>query len=97
MKKLYEFSWEFRRMGSIEGLFIADEAAVAKLIGKHIYFGEVLGKHSEVYGDLEEKDLTVKSDDQEFINKFIEIMGDGTISGYNPLDYYEEDDEDEED
>jgi len=90
MKKLYEFNWDCGRMGALGGLFIAEESIVENLMGKKIYFGEVLGKHSEIYGHLEEKDLTVKSEDQDFIQKFIEIMGDGTISGYNPIDYYDE-------
>lgn len=91
MKKIYEFNWDCGRMGELEGLFIAEESDIEKLIGKEIYFGEVLGKHSEIFGILEEKDLTVKSDDQDFIQKFIETMGDSTISGYNPIDYYEKD------
>lgn len=90
MKKIYEFNWDCGQMGELEGLFIAEEFDIEKLIGKEIYFGEVLGKHSEIFGILEEKDLIVKSDDQDFIQKFIEIMGDSTISGYNPIDYYEE-------
>lgn len=93
MKKLYEFNWDCGRMGDLNGLFIADEADVAAIVGKEIYFGEVLGKHSEISGTLDDEDLTVKSDDQDFITKFIEIMGEGTISGYNPLDYYDPEDE----
>ena len=97
MKKLYSFFWECGRMGTLDGLFIAEESDVNAIIGKNIYFGEVLGKHSEIYGMLEESDLEVKSDDQDFINKFVEIMGDGTISGFNPLDFYDPDEENEED
>jgi len=91
MNKIYEFHWEVGRMGDVEGLFVADDADVANLIGKEIYFGEILGKHSEVYGTLEKGDLVVKSDDPEFVEKFIEIMGYGTVSGYNPFDYYDPD------
>lgn len=90
MKKLYEFYWDCGRMGDVHGLFIADSDKVDATIGTEIYFGEILGKHSEVYGPLEADDLTIKSEDQDFIAKFIEIMGDGSISGYNPLDYIEE-------
>ena len=92
MKKLYEFYWDCGRMGSISGLFIAEENDVMGLIGENIYFGEVLGKHSDVSGDITEDDFTVKTDDQEFITKFLEIMElneTGTISGYNPFEYYE--------
>ena len=93
MRKLYEFHWDCGRMGYLDGLFIAEESEIKAIIGKEIYFGEVLGKHSEIVDVLEEDELTVKSDDQDFITKFIEIMGDGTISGYNPLDYYNPEDE----
>lgn len=89
MNKIYEFHWDCGRMGDIQGMFIADDADVERLIGQQIYFGEVLGKHSEISGELEINDLTVMTDDQTFIEKFIEIMGDGTISGYNPFDYFE--------
>ena len=93
MKKLYQFDWHCGRMGDLDGLFIAEESEVNAIIGKNIYFGEVLGKHSEVSGTLDPEDIQVKTDDQEFIAKFIEIMGDGTISGFNPLDYYDPEDE----
>jgi len=100
MKKIYEFGVNCGRMGDLDGMFIADEEEVNKIMGKNIYFGEVLGKHSEISIDLEEEHLTVKTDDQDFITKFIEIMGAGTISGYSPLDYYDpemdSDNEDEE-
>lgn len=91
-KAIYEFHWDCGRMGDLNGLFVAEKSAVEKLIGKEIYFGEVLGKHSEIYGELEEGDLSVMSEDQDFISKLEEVFGAGTISGYNPLDYYEEDD-----
>ena len=92
MLKLYSFYWECGRQGNLEGLFIADTKDVETLIGKEIYFGEVLGKHSEIYGTLEEKDLSVESEDQE---KIIWLQGllSNSISGYNPFDYYNEDEQ----
>lgn len=96
MKVIVEFGVDFWRGGSLEGMFICEKADLEKLYGKTVYFGEVLGKHSEVEVDMSEECLTVKTDDQDFIAKFIEIMGDGTISGYNPFDYIEEDELDEE-
>ncbi len=95
MQKLYQFHWDCGRMGALDGLFIAEASKIEALIGKHIYFGEVLGKHSEIADTLKAEDLVVKSDDQEFIVKFIEIMGPGTISGFSPLDYYDPDDDEE--
>ncbi len=93
MKKLYSFHWDCGRMGDIEGLFIAEESRVNDMIGNEIYFGEVLGKHSDIYGTLDEEDLVIKSDDQDFITKLEDVLDvdeRGTISGFNPFDYYEE-------
>jgi len=87
MKTIYRFHWDCRRMGTLSGLFIADTQQVAEAMGKKIDFGEVLGKHSEIYGVLEENDLEVVTDDQQFIQQCITVFGDGTISGYNPLEY----------
>ena len=96
MKAIYEFYWDCGRMGDLDGLFIAEQSDVEAAIGKEVYFGEVLGKHSEIYGTLAKEDLTVKSVDQNFIAQFEAIMGEGTISGYNPLEYLPEIDDDDE-
>lgn len=95
MLGIYEFHWDCGRMGDVEGLFVAAKEDVANAIGSDVQFGEILGKHSDVYGTLDEEDLVLKSDDQEFIRQFVDIMGMGTISGYNPLDYIEEEYEEE--
>ena len=86
MKKLYRFEAYFGRMGSLRGQFVADdEKDVAPAIGKPAYFGEVLGKHSEIEIDrLEEKHFKVLTDDAAFLSKFVEY---GCASGFNPLAY----------
>lgn len=84
MKAVYKFFWDCGRMGEVEGVFVAEKGEVEKAIGQDIYFGEILGKHSEVYGTLGEKDLTMISDEEnvvEIIEKY------GLESGYNPLYY----------
>ena len=100
MNKLYSFYWDCGRQGSVEGLFIAEEQEIKKAIGSHVYFGEILGKHSNVGGNLGEEHLTVVSDDQEKIEWLRKVVGDimedssvTTISGFNPLHYVHEDDE----
>ena len=45
-------------------LFVTTQAELESLYGKKIYFGEVLGKHSDIFGEAAEEDFTVKSDDQ---------------------------------
>ncbi len=87
MKKLYRYSCDFGRMGSLDGVFVADDTAIEKAIGKSLYFGEVLGKHSEVYCDFSKGDLDEITDDQDFIEKFEKL---DCASGYNPLRYLED-------
>lgn len=91
MKVIYEFFWDCGRMGDLEGIFIAEEKDVKEAIGEEVYFGEVLGKHSEIYGVLNEKDLKIKSKDQDFIKKFEEIIPNGI--GFNPIAALREADE----
>jgi len=96
MEKLYKFGWDYGRQGVVEALFIADPRAVELVCGREVYFGEILGKHSEVYGELEESDLTVIDIPQEAIEALKKAVG-RTISGHNPLEAFwdrsEEDDD----
>lgn len=96
MKGIYEFYWPMSRSADITGTFIADSEDVAKVIGKYVYFGEIAGKHSEVFGNIEASEITLKTDDQTFISMFEEIMGEDWSTGINPLEYYEPEDDDEE-
>lgn len=95
-KVLWRFYWDCRRMGHVEGVFVATQAQVSAAMNKRVCFGEILGKHSEISGTLEEKDLTRLTDDQDFIAKAAEYGI--ASSGYNPLEYLseEEDETDEE-
>lgn len=85
-KHLWKFHWNCGRSGSVSGLFVATEEEVKEAIGKRVYFGEILGKHSEVYGLLEERDVTKVELDSETVEKVEKILGD-TWSGHNPLEY----------
>lgn len=99
MKAIYEFYWDCGRMGDVSATFIETMENVEKLLAYDgdIYFGEILGKHSEVYGKIEPEHITMVTVDQEFIAKFEEIMGEGWSTGHNPFDYLPEDfDESEE-
>lgn len=93
---LYQFYVDCGRMGSLDGLFIATQEEVDKAIGKHVYFGEVLGKHSEVEGELYAHEITLVSSDQEKVCWLLDLLG-SCVSGFNPLEYISdsEDDEDE--
>ena len=95
MKAIYEFYWDCGRQGDVSGTFIANKEDVEKAIGSEVYFGEILGKHSEIHGTLDEDDLVIKSEDQDFIAKFETIMGVDYSSGHNPLNYIDDEAEDE--
>lgn len=98
MRNLYSFFWDCGRMGSLDGLFVASPEEIAAAIGREAYFGEVLGKHSEISGTISESDITLVSDDQEKVEWLLEVTGNfPTISGFNPLEYVEDYVEDEND
>ena len=88
---LWKFEWDCGRQGDLEGLFVATENEVKGLMGKKIYFGEVLGKHSEISGTMEESDVEKVEIDSETIDKVTKILGE-TWSGFNPFDYLNEED-----
>ena len=97
MKALYKLNFDCGRNGSLEGIFTAEKEDVEVLVEKEIpiYFGEVLGKHSEVYGTVERDEIEFITDAEEVINIFEKYK---LSSGYNPFDYsvksgfFEEDD-----
>lgn len=81
MKKLWKFNWD-SNYAFIGGLFVATDEEVQNIMGKEVYFGEYEGKHSEVYGTIEEEDITLVSDNQ----VVVEEVGD---FGLNPLEFFE--------
>lgn len=94
-KILVKFHWDYGRMGNVNGLFITTKEKLEDVYGRDVYFGEILGKHSEVYGELNEEDFTIVSEEQDKIEWLQNLMGSETISEYNPFDYL--DDEEDED
>lgn len=85
-KAVYKLNAECGRMGDLEGLFIAPKEHVKVLIEKQIevYFGEVLGKHSEIYGKIEEDEIEFVSDEQAVIDV---IEKHSLANGFNPFEY----------
>lgn len=87
-KAIYKFNFDCGRQGTLTGTFIEDKSYVEYLIkeGIVVYFGEVLGKHSEVYGKIDEGEIIFVSDDPQNIK----VMEDLKLeSGYNPFEYTE--------
>jgi len=85
-KSLWKFYWDCGRSGEVEGLFTATEDEVKEIIGKNAYFGEILGKHSDVYGTIEENEVAKIDINPEIVKVITEKLG-KTWCGYNPLDY----------
>jgi len=89
---LVKFFWDCGRMGDLDGIFITTKEALEKSYGKEAYFGEVLGKHSEVSGTIDEDDFEIVETTQKFIEELQELLG-SNISGFNPLEYIQEEEE----
>jgi len=102
MKKLYNYFVDCGKMGSVESVFICDEKEVEKIVGKEIYHGEILGKHSEIFFpftmdmvkvvDLDENDIQTLCKIFDVDTNF-EML---TISGHNPVETWEENNWEEE-
>lgn len=92
--KLYKFFEDYGRMGELEGLFITSEEAMQDAFGKTAYFGEVLGKHSEISVTISDENVTVVDIPEELVEVLCEQIG-TDLSGFNPLDcIYDEEEED---
>lgn len=87
---LFKFEWNCGRCGTLTGIFESDKETVAKLIGREVYFGEVLGKHSEVQGEIKQDEIRCLTEDEDFILKAKEL---GLVPmGINPLEYLKDED-----
>ena len=99
-KAIYKFFFDCGRMGELSGIFVAEPQEVKRLInsGEELYFGEVLGKHSEIYGGVSVENFIFVTDKEDIVNFF---ENHEMATGINPLSYFEdegaEDEADEED
>lgn len=106
MPKLFLFDFHFivGRGGDLDGKFVVDQRgkdALDALIQSktEVYFGEVLGKHSEVRGAIEPKEITPIAATDAEIETVLRVFGVAidpagapwaTLSGFNPLAYHAE-------
>lgn len=92
MKHFYRFFRDYGRMGYLSSAFVATEEEISGIIGKKVYFGDVLGKHSNVVATMREEDFTLVNTSEQFIQEWekIEYLG----GRMNPFDYLEEEETD---
>lgn len=83
---IYTFYWDLGRSGEVSGTFVATREDVASLLGEKIYFGEILGKHSDIYGVVKEDDITLVDESARAIEMFKRLS---LATGHNPFDYLE--------
>ena len=85
--KVYKFHADLGRMGDLHGVFVATSDQIQKALGRDAYFGEVLGKHSDINVPLKGDMFKVLTDDVDFVSKFIRYQCE---SGFNPLHYLDD-------
>lgn len=95
MVAIYKFHIDCGRMGELDGVFSAESADVDALIEseKEIYFGEVLGKHSEIIKVVRKEHLIQITTDAAFIELFDKYE---LSNGFNPFEYLEEEEDENE-
>ena len=91
---IYKLHVDCGRMGTIYGLFIAEKGTVEQLVRDEVQvcFGEVLGKHSDISGSMDDTDYTLVTDDQLAVEMFKKY---DLSVGYNPFHYIEDVDDNE--
>lgn len=89
MKAIYKFESGCGRMGNLYGIFVADSKEVNDLTtsGGEIYFGEVLGKHSEIRGEISAIEIKMIKAVPELVEKFEEL---NMETGFNPITIWKE-------
>ncbi len=92
MKAVFKLQADCGRSGNLYGLFISDTEKVKKLIENktEVYFGEVLGKHSEVFGALDDNEIILVSSDENVVRMVEEL---NMKVGFNPFDYLDDEEE----
>jgi hypothetical protein len=90
-KKIYKFREHYGRMGMLSGVFVADADDVARVMGKDVYLGEVLGKHSDVTVTVSRENLREVSDSPVIVAFFEKELGGGV--GTNPIETWLDSDE----
>jgi len=85
-KGVYKLDFSVGRQGDLTGVFIATDEQVEVLLKEDIqvYFGEVMGKHSEVYGPIDEGEIILITEEKKVVDMVEEFE---LSTGYDPFTY----------
>jgi hypothetical protein len=83
---VFKLDYSCGRQGDLDGVFIATLEQVDVLVeeGIEIYFGEVLGKHSEIYGPIDDGEIIFITDDEKVVKLMLQY---DLTMGHNPFNY----------
>lgn len=87
--KLWSWFADYGRSGDLEGLIIASDSDILDAVGKRAYFGEALGKHSEIDHVVKHDEFELVSSEQFIVLELFKLSG-RTVSGHNPLQTIED-------
>lgn len=87
---LVKFEYEILHTGYLDSIFLCSQQDYDRLIGKYVYFGDVLGKHSSVGVTIRKEHLTILSQDQDKLPWLMKVFQHTTLSGHNPLEYLDD-------
>lgn len=85
--QLWRFCVDLERHGELDGIFFATQEEIDGVVGSRIYFGEVLGKHSEVIVDVRREDFEAYELSEATVAELQRVVSSRTLSGFNPLSY----------
>lgn len=84
--KMYRYDQDYGRMGSLSGVFLADEKDLAWFMGAEVWADDVLGKHSEVPISFDESTVTEVEVSEQTVADLLRVLG-KNISGTTPYDF----------
>lgn len=85
-KGIYKLHIDCGRSGVVEGLFVTYTLYVEALLATKVvvYFGEILGKHSEVHGAIDPSELQLVTTEKKVVKMFEKY---NLTIGHNPFEY----------
>lgn len=90
--KLWTWYIDCGRMGELNGAFFATDEQLERVLGYEVYLDDVLGKHSEITVTLESDQFTALEISKQSVAVITEKLG-TTLSGINPIESAEENNE----